>query len=493
MSDPTQPVQYDTRLAGHPVGLIVLFFTELWERFSYYGMRALLILYLVANVQDGGMGMNVATAGAIYGLYTSMVYLAGLPGGWLADRVLGQRRAVLIGGTLIAAGHFTLVLQSVAAFYAGLALIIAGTGLLKPNISAMVGQLYAPGDGRRDAGFTFFYMGINIGALLGPLLCGYLGESISWHYGFGAAGVGMVLGLVVYVMLGRLLGQAGLQPAGRGTPEDAGRARTTMLVGGLVLGLLSLALVASVAGGLLTLVTLARGFGVALLAIAIIFFVGILMQQWTGEQRGRIIVIIILFLAAAVFWGGYEQAGSALTLFANDLTDRVWGGEEFPASWFQSVPAFFVLVLSVVFTVLWTVLGKRQPSSPVKFAIGLIFLGLGFVVMIVAATKVADGGKVGPEWLMMTYLFHVIGEMCLSPIGLSVVTKLAPARVTGTMMGSWFLASSIGSLAAGLAASSYESLALPTLFGISAGIAVGAGLLMAIASPWIRRLMGGVR
>jgi len=491
MTVPPGP-EYDTRLAGHPVGLLVLFFTELWERFSYYGMRGILILYLVATVQDGGLGLNTATAGAIYGLYTSMVYLAGLPGGWLADRVFGQRRAVLIGGVLIAAGHFTLALQSVAAFYTGLALIVAGTGLLKPNISAMVGQMYAPDDDRRDAGFTFFYMGINFGALFGPLACGYLGEKVEWHYGFGAAGVGMVIGLVIYLLFGRALGHAGLEPAGSDSPEQARRVRWTMLLGGAAIGLGALLVVALVAGNVVSLVAVAQGFGLVLLALAAAFFVALFSQHWSREERRRLLVIVVLFLAATIFWGGYEQAGSSLNLFAKDFTERMWRGEEFPASWFQSVPAFYVLVLSVVFTVLWTVLGRRQPSSVAKFALGLVFLGAGFAVMIFAALEVADGGKVGPGWLLVTYLLHVTGEMCLSPIGLSAVTKLAPARVTSTMMGVWFLASSIGSLIAGLAGGLFETLPLPWLFGIPTAVAVGAGLLLGLAVPRLRKLMGNV-
>jgi len=490
--EPSAPPVYDTRLAGHPVGLLVLFFTELWERFSYYGMRGILILYLVATVQDGGLGVDVATAGAIYGLYTSMVYLTGLPGGWLADRVLGQRRAVLFGGILIAAGHFTLALQSLVTFYTGLALIVAGTGLLKPNISAMVGQMYAPDDDRRDAGFTFFYMGINFGALLGPLACGYLGEKIEWHYGFGAAGVGMVLGLIIYTLFGRVLGHAGLAPARTEDPEDIRRTRKTMFLGGGAIGVAALAVVSLVAGGVVSLVAVVQSFGLVLLLVSVAFFVSLFSQSWTRDQRNRLIVIVVLFLAATIFWGGYEQAGSSLTLFAKDFTNRMWGGEEFPASWFQSVPAFYVLVLSIVFTILWTVLGRRQPSSVAKFALGLLFLGAGFGVMILAAIRVAHGEMVGPGWLLVTYLLHVIGEMCLSPIGLSAVTKLAPKRVTSTMMGVWFLASSIGSLIAGLAAGFYESLPLPWLFGSSAAVAIAAGLVLGVSVPWIRKLMGNV-
>ena len=482
-------IQYDTRLAGHPTGLLVLFFTELWERFSYYGMRGILILYLVTARDAGGLGLDVAMAGAVYGLYTSMVYLAGVPGGWLADRILGQRRSVLYGGILIASGHFTIALNSLPTFYSGLCLIVLGTGLLKPNISAMVGQLYRPGDGRRDAGFTIFYMGINLGAMFGPLVCGWLAEKVAWHYGFGVSGIGMLLGLVVYTVFGGPLRHAGSKPLDT-EPTEARATRRTALAGGAAIGLSVVVLVTLVSMGGLTLIGVANAFGVVLVGLAAVFFGWIFISfQWTPAQRNRLIIIAVLFVGAAIFWSGYEQSGSSLTLFANEHTNRTLGGEEFPTSWFQSVPALYVLMLSIVFAVLWTALGPRQPGYVAKFAIGLGFLGAGFAVMIVAATRVADGGQVGPGWLLGAYFLHVVGEMCLSPIGLAAVTRLAPRRVTSTMMGAWFLASSVGSYFAGRAVGLYESLSLPALFGLSAGVALVAGLILVALIRPTRRLL----
>ncbi len=487
----TAEIQYDTRLAGHPLGLLVLFFTELWERFSYYGMRGILILYLVTGKDGGGLGFDVAAAGAIYGLYTSMVYLAGVPGGWIADRILGQRRSVLCGGILIAIGHLTIALDTLPTFYTGLALIVTGTGLLKPNISAMVGQMYRPGDARRDAGFTIFYMGINLGAMFGPLACGWLAEKVAWHYGFGIAGVGMVLGLVVFVVFGGALGHAGTKPIDTVSPEFVAM-RKKALAGAVGFAVIAIALIIAVSSGWLSLVGLANGFGVVLVGLALVFFAWIFLGfQWTTAERNRLIIIAVLFVGASIFWSGYEQSGSSLTLFANENTDRVFGGEEFPASWFQSVPAFYVLVLSLVFAVLWTTLGRRQPGYVAKFAMGLGFLSAGFAVMIVAATRVADGDLVGPGWLLAAYLLHVMGEMCLSPIGLSAVAGLAPRRVTSTMMGAWFLASAVGSYFAGRAAGLYESLSLPALFGMSAAVALVAGLVLAALILPTRKLLDG--
>jgi POT family proton-dependent oligopeptide transporter len=437
---------------GHPRGLATLFFTEMWERFSFYGMRALLILYMTAELAEGGLSYSVPKAGAVYALYTSLVYLMGLPGGWIADRFIGQRRAVFWGGVAIAAGQFTLAVPREGAFFPGLALIIIGTGLLKPNVSAIVGQLYAADDERRDAGFTIFYMGINIGAFAAPLICSFLGEKIDWHLGFGVAGIGMCLGLAQYWLGGRHLGEAGLAPT---VPEDqaaaaAQRRRLWLGIGAVV----TLALViAGLAGSgivRLTLVGVADFFGVVLLVLTLGFFGWLLTAgDWTTEERKRLLAIMVLFVAASFFWGAYEQAGSSLNIFARDATDRSVFSYEYPASLFQSVPALFVILQAPLFAWLWVRLGKRQPSSPAKFSLGLIFVGLGFCVMVVAAALSAGGAKVGPGWLLTTYFLHVIGEMCLSPVGLSTVTKLAPARVAGLMMGAWFLASAVGNYLGG--------------------------------------------
>lgn len=481
---------------GHPRGLAVLFLTEMWERFGYYGMRALLILYLTAAVAEGGLGMDTSSAGSLYALFTSMVYFFGLAGGWVADRYVGQRKAVLYGAVLIAAGYFAMAIPSLAAFYGGLAFVVAGTGLLKPNISAVVGQLYDESDERRDAGFSVFYMGINIGAFLGPLVCSWLGEKVAWRAGFGAAGVGMTLGLVIYVAAGRLLGEAGLHPARADGPEAVAMQKKQLLLG-LALGALAALVVgAAWAGGLIapTAESISNAFGVFLIVLVVVFFGWLFATgDWTPTERGRLWAIVVLFLAASFFWAAYEQAGSSLNLFAQHSTDRLVGGWEFPAGWFQWVPAFFVVSMAPLFAWLWTRMGPRQPSSPAKFALGLVFVGAGFVVMVAASVRSAGGAKVGVGWLLATYFFHVVGELCLSPVGLSTVTKLAPQRVTGLMMGVWFLASAVGNYIGGRFAGMYEKVALSTLFGIVAGTTIVAGLALLALTPVIRRLMGGVR
>jgi len=485
----------DTAFFGHPRGLAILFFTEMWERFSYYGMRVLLIFYLTASVTDGGLAFDVSKAAAIYALYTSMVYLLGLPGGWLADRFLGQRRAILYGGLFIAAGHFLLAVHSVSTFYVGLVFIVTGTGLLKPNISAIVGKLYAEQDLRRDAGFSIFYMGINLGAFAGPFVCSFLGEKVDWHLGFGAAGVGMVLGLIVYLWGGRFLGEVGLHPLRPDDPVVANRQNRRMRLG-LVVVILALALLLtlqSVGVIQITVKGLSDSFGVILLLVTVIFFVWLFTaQSWSRVERRRLVAIVVLFLAASVFWGAYEQAGSSLNLFARDLTDRRVFEFEFPAGWFQNAPALYCIILAPVFAWLWIRMGNRQPSSPSKFSLGLVFVGLGFVVMIAASLAASSGIKVSPSWLLLTYFLHVIGEMCLSPVGLSTVTKLAPSRVTSLMMGVWFLASAVGNYVGGRAAGFYEAIPLWSLFGVFAVSTVAAGLLLALLVKPIRRLMGGV-
>src|SRR6266581_6656465 len=346
-------------LAGHPRGLSTLFFTELWERFSYYGMRSLLMLFLVAPAAAGGLGMPAERAAAIYGLYTGSVYFTTIPGGWIADRLLGLRRAVLVGGILIALGHYCLAVHAMPTFFAGLILIALGTGLLKPNISSIVGQLYRADDPRRDAGFSIFYMGINLGALISPLVCGYLGQKIGWHWGFGAAGVGMTLGLTQYVLGGSRLGQAGL-PVGR--PAGAGA-----LWAKLALTLVGVGLLLSVVWPYRDWVMLG-GTGV--------LFAWLLKTGGaTAVERKRIGAIIVLFVFAMLFWIGFEQAGSSLTLFADQLTNNSLFGWEFPSSWYQSVEPVFVVTLAPVFAWLWLRLGRHQPSSPAKFAYALLFLG----------------------------------------------------------------------------------------------------------------------
>jgi POT family proton-dependent oligopeptide transporter len=491
---PTAPDVYDRSFFGHPRGLSTLFFTEMWERFSYYGMRALLILFMTAPLASGGLGFDTATAGAVYGLYTSMVYMSTLPGGWIADRLIGQRRAVLYGGILIASGHFSMAFPSIATFYLGLFLIVVGTGLLKGNVSVIVGYLYAPQDVRRDAGFSIFYMGINTGAFIAPLVCGYLGQRIDWHAGFVTAGFGMVLGIVQYVAGSRHLGSAGLYPA-PAPPEAAARARrTAMLWGGTVLAAVIVFAVGTFTGALpITPVQVADAAGYMLLALVVVFFGWLFTSgNWTPGERHRLYVIGVFFLAAAIFWSLFEQAGSTLNIFADRDTRTSIAGWAFPSSWFQSLNSLFLIILAPVFAWVWIKLGPRQPSTPVKFSLGLILVGAGFGVLVIAAQLAAAGVQVSPMWLTLVYLLHTCGELCLSPVGLSAMTKLAPARIAGMMMGVWFLATSVGNFIAGRLAGFYEAMPLPALFTNIALFGVVAGLVLLAMSPPIKRLMGEV-
>jgi len=497
----------NTRFFGHPRGLATLFFTEMWERFSYYGMRALLILFMTAPVAAGGLGFDTAKAGPIYALYVSSVYLLSLPGGWIADRVLGLRRAVFVGGVIIMAGHICLAVPTMTTFYLGLILIATGTGLLKPNVSVLVGKLYGPDDVRRDAGFSIFYMGINTGAFIAPLVTGWLaqGETFkgllasagihpeaSWHWGFGAAAVGMFLGLVQYTVGGRHLSRDGLYPVRPADPAAA--ARSDRQVRRIGLGVLAIVLVGAVLvmTGILALdpESISRSFKWVLMGITVAFFAWLfLLGDWSRQERKQLVVIAVLFAAATVFWMAYEQAGSTLNLFAERNTNNVAFGQGFPAPWYQSLPPLFVILFAPLFAALWVRLGNRNPTSPTKFTIALILLSIGFAVMIGAASLAASGVRVSPMWLVVSYLFQTLGELCLSPVGLSAMTRLAPARIAGLVMGVWFLALSVGSYLAGMASSVYETMPLPTLFTVVTGTAVGAAIVMALLIKPIHRML----
>ncbi len=476
----------------HPRGLSTLFFTEMWERFSYYGTRALLVLFMTDLVADGGLGLNDVTATAIYGLYTFAVYAAALPGGWIADRLTGQRIAVLWGGIVIAAGHFTLAIPTLPGFYCGLILIVLGTGLLKPNVSAIVADLYPEGGARRDAGFSVFYMGINVGALAGPLICGYLGERFDWHLGFGAAGVGMVLGVVQYALGWGYLGDVGTLRTGANGRRQVWRTFVTGV--GVTLGLLAVFVAARAAGWLtLSFLGVAQITGLIITIMVALFFAYVFtFGRLDPDEKKRVAVIPLLFLSAAVFWSGFEQAGSSMTLFADRLTDRALFGWEVPVSWLQSINPLFIIILAPVAGGVWIRLGSRNPSIPAKFAYGLMLLGIGFFVLAWAATFTTGGGRISPMWLVATYFLHTTGELCLSPIGLSSITKLSPKRFVGQMMGIWFMAVALGSLLAGLVAGLIERLALPQLFGMVGLIVAGMGLLVLMISGPVKRLCGDV-
>jgi POT family proton-dependent oligopeptide transporter len=478
---------YDHAFFGHPRGLSVLFFTEMWERFSYYGMRALLILFMTAPIAAGGLGFDTAVAGAIYGLYTSSVYMACLPGGWIADRLLGARRAVLYGGILIAAGHFSMALQALPTFFFGLTLIVVGTGLLKGNVAVIVGHLYARDDQRRDAGFSIFYMGINLGAFIAPLVCGYLGQRVGWHIGFGAAGVGMTLGIIQYMLGSRTLGDAGVRPAQTLDPA-AKRWASIVALAFVLLG-------AGMFAGIIpiTATQIADAAGILLIGGAIAFFAWLFLSSgWTPIERRRLYAIAILFLAACLFWSQFEQAGSTLNLFGDRATRTEIFGWTFPSSYYQSLQPLFIISFAPVFAWLWMRLGRREPSSPTKFAYALVVVGTGFALLVPAATFAATGVKVSPMWLVATYLLHTWGELALSPVGMSAMTKLAPVRIGGLIMGVWYLSISIGNFTGGRISSLYGTMPLPTLFGVVGGFGLVAGVVMFFLAGPIKGLMGDV-
>jgi len=445
----------DTRFFGHPRGLATLFFTEMWERFSYYGMRAFLLFYMVTPVANGGLGFTDAQGTSLYGTYTGSAWGAAIVGGLIADRLIGQYRSVLYGGILIMLGHLSLVFHALPFFYAGLALIVIGTGLLKPSVSTLVGSLYPQGDPRRDAGFSIFYMGINSGAMLGPIIAGYVAQRIDWHLGFGCAAIGMALGLVQYV-----LDKRHLQPAiVRMAEERRNRAAATPVTHSTA---------APAAGGVL-------GF--------------------TSGEWGRIAAIIVLFLFAILFWAGYEAAGSSLALFADRNTDLHLFGFEFPSSWFQVAQPFFVIVLAPLFAWLWIRLGSREPSVPTKFAFGLLFMGLAFIIMLPAGAAVAADStlRVSAWWLITWNLFSEFGELCLSPVGLSAITKLSPARIVGLMMGVWFLSLAFGNKLAGWTAGLISTMPIDALLGWVGGTLIVAAVIMFVLVKPVRRLMGHVK
>jgi proton-dependent oligopeptide transporter, POT family len=427
----------DSAWFGHPRGLSTLFFTEMWERFSYYGMRGFLILYMVK-----ALGFTDQHAGAVYGNYVGSVWLAAIFGGIIADRWLGHYRSVLIGGAVIALGHFTLALHALPFFYAGLSLIVVGTGLLKPNVSTLVGSLYDQGDERRDAGFSIFYMGINLGAFLGPIIAGKLAEGVDWHIGFACAGVGMTLGLVQYV-----LGRRRLEP---GIERLAARPRPTATT-------------------------------------------TVSADAFTADDWKRIAAVFVFFAFASLFWGAYEQAGSTLNLFADRYVHLELLGVKLYASWFVSIQAAFVILLSPIFAWLWVKLGPRQPSTPAKYALALLFVGLAFVLLLPAGAIAQTGVKISPLWLVGCYFIEELGELCLSPVGLSVVTKLAPTRIVGLMLGVFFLSNAVGNKLAGWSAGFISTVPLPTLFGVTAAVCLGAAVVMFLLIKPVQNLMSGVR
>jgi amino acid/peptide transporter (Peptide:H+ symporter), bacterial len=517
LETPNNPEFEGPTIFGHPKGLMTLFFTEMWERFSYYGMRALLILFMTAAITEGGLGFDDKTSGAIYGLYTMGVYLLALPGGWLADRLFGLKKSVWYGGIIIAMGHFTMALPGIlssgdyasktalstldtTSFFLGLILIVFGTGLLKPNISSIVGQLYPEGSSKRDAGFSIFYMGINLGALIAPIACSTLAE-YDWHLGFGLAGFGMVLGLIQYKLTGSSLEGYGDAPI---VSDDFEQAKQNKLKSAVTwIGIVLVGLIGILFTGIVPIdvvaIAGASGTIIALVAFAYLGYV-ILFGGLDKSDRNKVGVIAILFLFSAMFWSGFEQAGSTLNLFAERFTDRSVLGFEIPTGYFQSINSMFIIIFAPIFGGLWVWLGRRnlEPSSPMKFTLGLFMLGMGFLVMYFAAKIAASGELAAPTWLIFTYMLHTFGELALSPVGLSLVTKLAPKGYGGQMMGIWFLSVSLGNLFAGLIAGeasggTEEALAqMPDQYMLIVYTVIGSAALLFILRPMIRKMMGNV-
>jgi proton-dependent oligopeptide transporter, POT family len=481
---------------GHPRGLATLFFTEMWERFTYYGMRAVLVLFLVAAIKAGGFGIDDKTATAIYGLYTAGAYLAALPGGWIADRLIGAQRAVLAGGMAITLGNALLaVSSSPRGFYLGLVVIVIGVGLLKPNVSAIVAGLYPEGGARLDSGFTIFYIGINVGGFLGPLITGWAQVYFGLRGGFAAAAFFMAVGVLQFHLTRRHLGSAGA------APPVAAPSRQWLylwLAGGLFAVLLAAMSFSWIA---VDAVGLAQAATYLIVGMAVLYFLYYFIAAGlTREERRHGTVLVVLFLGCVLFFTGYEQAGSSMNLFADRYTERALGALHFviPTEWFQSLNSAFIFIFAPFFAWAWIALARHNlnPSAPAKFALGVILMGSGFLVMAAAAAIVASGSKVLPYWLISTYLLHTFGELCLSPVGLSYYTKLTPKRFVGQMMGMWFLALSLGNLLAGLIAGRFDTsnvAAMPGQYMDIVYYSMGLGAVLLILSRPVKKLMGDVQ
>lgn len=467
---------------GHPVGLKTLFFTEMWERMSYYGMRALLVLFMTATLQEGGLGLTVISATAIYGLYTGTVYFMGLPGGWIADRLIGGQKAVWYGGIIIMCGHIILAIPNDNTFFIGLIFVILGTGLLKPNISALVGQLYGENDTRQDSGYVLYYMGINIGAIIGYTLTGYLAEDFGWHWGFGAAAVGMALGLIQYKLTAGNLNNIALTAP---SPLSAKHQKLSVTI--IIAFLLLVAFTTTfVMLGHITLnpIALAQNTAVIFTLIFVTYYAVIYFKgNLTDNEKKRLLALLLVCIASACFWSGFEQAGSSLNLFAQDYTNRVIGSFTVPVAWFQSSNSIFIILLSPFLAAFWIQLGKRMvtPAYGIKCAVGIIIMASGFLVMYFAAQHAANGLTVAPTWLVTTYFLHTVGELCLSPIALSAVSKLSPRRFSGQMMGIFVLTYSIGNIISGLLAGNYDPNnveQIPALYWQISVFGIGFGIVI---------------
>jgi POT family proton-dependent oligopeptide transporter len=476
---------------AHPRGLYVLFATEMWERFSYYGMRALLVLYLVNQ-----MGYNRIDAQNLYGVYTGLVYLTPIFGGWLADKYLGLRLTAVIGGVVMMLGHFAMAVPSL--LNVALGLLIVGNGFFKPNTTSMVGELYeGPTDPRRDGAYTIFYMGINLGSFFSGLVCGTLGQKVGWHWGFASAGVGMAIGLATLIGFQNILGRSGLKPNQRpiGAHNLPVVLAFTIASVALVYGVLAIwptikGLFAGIPGWLSIVI------GVAVIALAIQLWSklttkpGQAMQPLTRAEWTRVAAVLILIVFVAFFWMGFEQAGGSMNLFADKQTDRHLGSFEIPSTWFQSINPLLIFLLAPVFSMMWTANNKSRFPIPdvAKQAMGMIVLGLGFVVMFIAQNRANQLGTVGPEWLFWVYALHTIGELMLSPVGLSLVSRAAPLRIAGLLMGVWFIANGIANYFAGALEGLLAGSGIPPYQFLLAS-SIGMGVLLLVLTPLLNRML----
>jgi len=467
---------------GHPGGLATLFYTEMWERMSYYGMRVLLVLFMTAMLQEGGLALTVASATAIYGLYTGSVYFMGLPGGWIADRLLGGQKTVWYGGIIIMIGHIILAIPSDKTFFVGLIFVVLGTGLLKPNIGAMVGQLYTSEDHRRDSGYAIYYMGINIGSIIGTIVTGYLATNAGWHWAFGAAAVGMGIGLIQYKLTSGKLGEVGRKPTA--PLSESGRKKAWSVITGFLLLVVAITYL-TMAGNITIEPSIVAQYVAILFTLTFcIYYAAIyFMGNLTSDEKKRLGALLLVCIASACFWSGFEQAGSSLNLFAQEYTDRMIGSFEIPTGWFQSLNSIFIIVLTPFFAALWINLGKKlvSPSYGLKSAVGLIIMASGFLVMFFAAQYAASGLKVAPYWLIATYFLHTVGELCLSPVALSAVSKLSPKRFAGQMMGIFVLTYSIGNVISGLLAGNFDPSnpeQIPALYIQISLFSIGIGIIV---------------
>lgn len=478
---------------GHPKGLFTLFFTEFWERFSYYGMKAILVYYMYYEVSRGGLGMEEGTALAIVSIYGSLVYMSGIIGGWLADRIFGESKAVFYGGILIMLGHIALAIPgSMALFFVSMVLIVLGTGLLKPNVSSVVGELYSEHDQRRDSGFSIFYMGINLGAFIAPLIVGTVGMEYNFHLGFGIAAVGMLLGLIVFVYTKKQnLGLAGTIVANPLSPAERKKVFLGIGIGAVLLAAI---IAVTIQLGVLTFDSFIMTISILGLLIPTIYFIVMFRSpRTTSVERSRLIAYIPLFIAAIMFWAIQEQGSTILANYADKRTQLHFAGIDIKPAWFQSLNPLFIITLAPVFAWLWMKLGKRQPSIPKKFSLGLLFAGLSFLVILLPAYFGGEDSLVNPLWLVLSYFIVVLGELCLSPVGLSATTKLAPSAFAAQTMSLWFLANAAAQAINAQIVKFYSPATEMQYFGIIGGAAILLSILLFLFSSKIQGYMKGIQ